>query len=107
MEPIELLVLFGVPSAITGLAIWWVKRRVEASEKKSQEQTQNIESLIMMIIESSKANQIGITAIARAVQRIPDAQCNGDMTEALAQMEEIQQREKQFLIGKGIKHIFE
>lgn len=107
MEIAELLLLFGIPSAITGLGIWWFKRRVEASEKKNQEQQENIEALIMMIVQSSKANQIGITAIARAVQRIPDAQCNGDMTAALAEIEKIQQQEKQFLINKGIKYIFE
>lgn len=107
MEIVELLLLFGVPSAITGLGVWWFKRRVEQSEKKSQEQQQNIEALIMMIVQSSKANQIGITAIAKAVQRIPDAHCNGDMTAALAEMEKIQQKEKQFLIDKGIKYIFE
>ena len=107
MTGLEIVMLFGIPSAITGLAVWWVKRRVEASEKKSQEQQQNIEALIMMIVQSSKANSIGITAIARAVQRIPDAQCNGDMTAALEKMEEIQQQEKQFLMSKGIKYIFE
>lgn len=107
MEIAELILLFGIPSAITGLGIWWFKRRVELSEKKNQEQQENIEALIMMIVQSSKANQIGIQAIARAVQRIPDAQCNGDMTAALAEMEKIQQQEKQFLINKGIKYIFE
>lgn len=103
----QLIAVFGIPSAITGLAVWWVKRRVEATEKKNQEQQENIEALIMMIVQSSKANQIGIQAIARAVQRIPDAKCNGDMTAALAEMEKIQQQEKQFLINKGIKYIFE
>lgn len=107
MEIAELILLFGIPSAITGLGVWWFKRRVEQSEKKNQEQQENIEALIMMIVQSSKANQIGIQAIARAVQRIPDAQCNGDMTAALAEMERIQQQEKQFLINKGIKYIFE
>jgi hypothetical protein len=107
VEVIELLLLFGIPTTITGLGVWWFKRRVEASEKKNQEQQANIEALIMMIVQSSKANQIGIQAIARAVQRIPDAQCNGDMTAALAEMEKIQQQEKQFLINKGIKYIFE
>ena len=107
MEIAELIMLFGIPSTITGLGVWWFKRRVEASEKTSQEQQENIEALIMMIVQSSKANQIGIQAIARAVQRIPDAKCNGDMTAALAEMEKIQAQEKQFLINKGIKYIFE
>lgn len=104
---IHILTAFGVPTAITGLGAWWIKRRIEASEKKSQQQQQNIEALVMMIVQSSKANSIGIAAIARAVQRIPDAQCNGDMTAALEKMEEMQMQEKQFLINKGIKYIFE
>ena len=107
MTPMELIAIFGIPTAITGLAVWWVKRRIEANEKHNQEQQDNIVALMMMMIESSKANQIGIRAIAKAVQRIPDAKCNGDMKEALAQMEEMQQKEKQFLIDKGIKYIFE
>ena len=107
MGPIEILTLFGIPGAITGLAVWWVKRKIEINEKKNADQQKNIEALIMMMIQSSKANQIGITAIAKAIQRIPDAKCNGDMTSALEQMEEIHKQEKQFLIDKGIKYIFE
>ena len=107
MSLLEILTLFGIPTTITGLGIWWIKRKVEANERKSQEQQKNIESLILMIVQSSKANSIGITAIAKVVQRIPDAQCNGDMTAALAEMEKIQQQEKRFLIDKGIKYIFE
>ena len=107
MGVLEIIALFGIPSAITGLAIWWIKKRIEKSEKKAQEQQNNIESLILMIVQSSKANQIGIEAIARAVQRIPDAQCNGDMKAALEQMQEIQAKEKQFLIERGIKYLFE
>ena len=107
MDASQLIILFGIPTAITGLGVWWIKRRIEANEKKNQQQQQNIEALVMMIIQSSKANQIGITAIAKAVQRIPDAHCNGDMTDALAKMEAIQDQEKKFLIDKGIKYIFE
>ena len=107
MSLLEILTLFGIPTTITGLGVWWIKRKVESNERKSQEQQKNIESLILMIVQSSKANSIGITAIAKAVQRIPDAKCNGDMTAALAEMEKIQQQEKQFLIDKGIKYIFE
>lgn len=107
MEIAQLIMLFGIPSSITGLGVWWFKKKVEETEKKSQEQQKNMEDLIMMIIQSSKANQIGITAIARAVQRIPDANCNGDMTAALAEMEQIQEQEKKFLMDKGIKYIFE
>lgn len=103
----QLFTLFGIPGAITGVAVWWFKRRIEKSEKRNQEREANLETLILLIVQSSKANQIGIEAIAKAIQRIPDAKCNGDMTAALAEMNKIQQAEKQFLIDKGIKYIFE
>lgn len=104
---IETLLAFGVPTAITGIAVWWLKRRVELSDKKHQEQEKNLESLVLMMMQSTRANSVGIQAIARAVQRIPDAHCNGDMTAALEEMGAIQNKEKQFLMDKGIKYIFE
>lgn len=104
---IQLLLTFGIPTAITGIAIWWFQRRIEKNEAKAKEHEANIESLVLMMIQTSKANTVGITAIAKAVQRIPDAHCNGDMTAALAQMEEIRKKEQQFLIDKGIKYLFE
>ena len=104
---IEWILAFGIPTAITGFAVWWLKRRIEASDKKHQEQEQNLESLVLMMMQSTRANTVGIQAIAQAVQRIPDAHCNGDMTAAIAEMKDIQDKEKQFLIDKGIKYIFE
>lgn len=104
---IEILVFFGVPAALTGLAVWWFKRRIERNEAKAKEHEANLESLVLMMMQTSRANTVGITAIARAVQRIPDANCNGDMTAALAEMEAIQKKEQQFIIDKGIKYLFE
>ena len=104
---IKIILAFGIPTAITGLAIWWLKRKIEASDKKHQEQEKNLENLVLMMMQSTRANTVGITAIAQAVQRIPDAHCNGDMKAALAEMGKIQDKEKQFLIDKGIKYIFE
>lgn len=103
----EILAFMGIPTAVVGLAFWYLKRRIVASEKKQQEKTLNTEALILMMMQSTRANTVGITAIAKAVQRIPDANCNGDMTKALEQMEEIQKKEQQFIIDKGIQHIFE
>lgn len=107
MELIELLILFGVPAAITGFGIWWLKRKIEKNEVKAKEHEANLEALVLMMMSSTRANSIGITAIARAVQRIPDAKCNGDMTAALDEMEKIQKKEQQFIIDKGVKYLFE
>lgn len=107
MSLLEIIALFGIPSAITGLAIWWFKKRIEKNEAKAKERESNLESLVLMMMQTSRANTVGITAIARAIQRIPDAQCNGDMTAALEEMDKIQKKEQQFIIDKGIKYIFE
>lgn len=107
MEIAELILLFGIPTAITGFCIWWVKRRIEQNEAKAKEHEANLEALILMMMQTSRANTVGITAIAKAVQRIPDAHCNGDMTEALEKMDTIQKKEQQFVLDKGIKYIFE
>lgn len=107
MELVQLISLFSIPGAITGLGVWWFKRKMEQNEAKRQERESNLEALVLMMMGTTRANTVGITAIARAVQRIPDAQCNGDMTAALKEIEEIQQKEKQFLMDKGIKYIFE
>lgn len=104
---IQLLLLFGIPTAITSLGSFLIKRRVEKSEAEAKEREQNLESLVLMMIQSSRANSVGITAIARAVQRIPDAHCNGDMKAALEEMEKIQTKEQQFITDKGIKYLFE
>ena len=103
----QLIAVFGIPTAITGIAVWWFKRRVERNEAKSKEHEANLEALVLMMMQTTRANTVGITAIARAVQRIPDAQCNGDMTAALEEMAQIQKKEQQFIIDKGIKYIFE
>ena len=103
----QLIAVFGIPSAITGVAVWFMKHRIERNEAKSREHESNLEALVLMMMQTSRANTVGITAIAKAVQRIPDAHCNGDMTSALEEMEAIQKKEQQFIIDKGIKYIFE
>lgn len=59
-----------------------------------------------MLMQTSRATNVLAEATARAVQRIPDAHCNGDMDSALKQAAEIQKLEKEFLLDQGIKHIF-
>lgn len=107
MEVTQLVLLFGIPTAITGFGIWLAQRRIQKNEAKAKEHEENLEALVLMMMQTARANTVGITAIARAVQRIPDAQCNGDMTAALEEMEKIQHKEQQFIIDKGIRYIFE
>ena len=107
MEIWEIILVFGVPTAITSLMFWIIKRKIEKNERQSIEKENNLQDLVLMMIETTRANTVGITAVAKAIQRIPDAHCNGDMTKALEYMKAIQEKEKDFLMDKGVKHIFE
>lgn len=96
----------GVPSAITGLAVWWLKKHIDKREAEREEKEANTEKLTLMILQSSRATIVLAEATAKAVQRIPDANCNGDMTAALERAAKIQREEQQFLFDQGVKHIF-
>lgn len=103
----SILVAAGVPTAFMGLLVWWLKRHIDKKEAKREEREANTEKLMLLIMQNSRATNVLAKATAIAVQRIPDAHCNGDMTSALAEAERIQTEEKDFLMDQGIKHIFE
>ena len=102
----EWILIMGIPSAITGILVWLIKKRMDKQEAAQIEREKNQEKLILMMMNSTRSNAVGIQAIARAIQRIPDAKCNGDMEAALATMAEYQAQEKEFIMEQGIKHIF-
>ena len=105
MTPLEILALFAIPSSITGLFVWWVKKKLDQQEERQLEREKNQEQLMVMMMNSTKANSIGIQAVARAVQRIPDAHADGDIDSAIEEMNKLQKAEDNFLTEQGIKHI--
>ncbi len=104
MDIWQLLVVLGIPSSLVGLAIWYFKKRVEEKEKERDERDKNLESLVLMMLQSTRANTILCVATAEAVR---DGHCNGNMTSALAAVDKVAQEEKKFLLDKSIKYIFE
>lgn len=102
----ELLTQWGVPTAITGLLIWWLKRYIDKRDAARERHDQAVEKYMMLIMQTSRATNVLAEATAKAVQRIPDAHCNGDMTSALAEAARIQKEEKDFLFQQGVDHIF-
>ena len=102
----EFVAAMGIPTAITGLLVWWLKRHIDKKERKREEREQNTEKLMLMIMQTSRATNVLAEATAKAVQRIPDAHCKGDMTAALEKAASIQKEEQAFLMDQGVKHIF-
>ncbi len=103
----EVMMAAGIPSAIMGLLMWWIKKKIDKQDEERQERERNQERLMILIMQTGRATSVLSEATARAVQRIPDAHCNGDMKKALDDAKRIQTEEKDFIINKGIKHIFE
>lgn len=102
----DFLLAMGVPSAVFGFLIWWLKRYIDKRDAKAEEREKNSENLMLLMMKEIRANNILAEATAKAVQRIPDAHCNGDMTAALDLASKIHKEEEQFMLDQGIKHVF-
>lgn len=106
MDISAFIAAMGIPSAICGLLVWYFKKKIDERDTRVDERERNLEKLMLMIMQTSRANNVLAMATARAVQRIPDAKCNGDMTAALEEATKLQTAEKDFLVEQGVKHIF-
>ena len=104
MDITAIIIAGGIPSAITGVLVWFFKKKIEANEKRQEEHNKNLESLVLMMLQSTRANSILCTATAEAVR---DGHCNGNMTKALETVNQVAKAEKEFLLDKSIKYIFE
>ena len=103
----QIALSFGIPSGVFGLFMWWFKRSIDKHDTEKEERENKKEELMILIMQTSMATNVLAEATARAVQRIPDAHCNGDMKLALEKASKIQAKEQELLMDEGIKHIFE
>lgn len=113
---VEIIMIMSIPSAITGFCFWMIERKMERRERRVQEyqreqrlQEEKREELReqneFFMLQAINASIALSRATARAVQRIPDAQCNGDMTAALEYADKIKREQQEFLAKQGIQNI--
>lgn len=102
----EILQEWSIPSAIVGLIVWLFKRYLDKRERERREREERIEMFMRHITLENRATHILAMATAKAVQRIPDAHCNGDMTKALEDAEKAQKGEKDFIVEQGLDRIW-
>ena len=112
------ILALGIPSAITGFLVWNFERKIakrEAKREKEQEERHKKEAerekareeLQILTIKGVSAPIALGEATAKAVQRIPDAHCNGDMHDALNYAIKIKHEQKDFLTRMGIASVVE
>lgn len=97
----------GIPSAIMGFMIWKLEQRITKREKQLEDQEKAQEDFLILMVQSTGASIALGEATARAVQRIPDAHCNGDMSAALDYAAEMKHKQKDFLAKQGIRAIWD
>ncbi len=128
----EIAAICGIPSALTvaivGFFVWLLERSIvkretaRAEEEAKREKARAAEEAKLeaerakqensrkafeknLLATSNAALALG-EATARAVQRIPDAHCNGDMHAALNYAAKIKHEQRDFLAAQGIDNIF-
>lgn len=116
MDLLQIAMIMGIPSAVTAFCFWLIEQRInrreeeinkkiERQEKEAEEkEALREESRILLIQSVNAAISLG-EATARAVQRIPDAKCNGDMHIALDYATKVKHEQKDFLTRQGVKNL--
>lgn len=128
----EIAAICGIPSALTvaivGFFVWLLERSIvkretaRAEEEAKREKARAAEDAKLEaerakqensrkvfeknLLASTNAALAVSEATARAVQRIPDAHCNGDMHAALNYAAKIKHEQRDFLAAQGIDNIF-
>lgn len=111
----------GLPSAFTGglvgLFFWRLQRKIEKRDAEAAAEAARREEREAQREEAREKNELNTIraigasialgeATARAVQRIPDAHCNGDMHAALDYAQRVKHELKDFLTEQGIQAIY-
>lgn len=103
-EFFDILQSWGIPGALVGFLVWYIKKRLDKNETKHEKENEHLRELVLMMLQSTRANTILGIATAEAVR---DGHCNGNMTSALEAVDKVARAEKEFLLDKSIKYIFE
>lgn len=104
---IVLAFLATIPSALTGVIVWRWERRMEKRQAERDKKDEAREQNELLNTQATWAAVTLAEATARAVQRIPDAKCNGDMHAALEYAAEVKHDQKEFLAKQGIHALYE
>lgn len=93
----------GIPSAVFGILIRQLNKTIDKRELAKEEKENARIRREILLVEVSMASLELAKATAEAVQRIPDAQCNGDMHAALEYAKNIKHKYQDFEREQSIK----
>jgi hypothetical protein len=101
---ITIILAMSIPSAFTGFCFWLLQKKIEKTDKaKDEKEAARLKNEVLLARCVGACFALG-EATAKAVQRIPDANCNGDMHEALDYATKIKHEQKDFFMEQGIQN---
>ena len=80
----------------------YINKKINKREKLIEAREKRVENFLLAILSSQRSTNALATATAKAVQRIPDAKCNGDMKAALEEATKCQAQENELLMQLGV-----
>lgn len=101
-----LVTLLGLPTAITAFCFWLLQQRISKRDQAQEERERAREKNEVLIIKGMGAAIALGEATAQAVQRIPDAHCNGDMHAALEYARKVKHEHKEFMTEQSVQALY-
>lgn len=103
----------GLPSAITAFCFWALERQIvkreeadkaerELRQKEADARDSRHKQYELCQLNMTAASMALAEATAEAVQRIPDAHCNGEMHAALEYAKKVKNEQKDFLRQQAV-----
>lgn len=106
LRHLDMRFLGSVDIGICGKRVVAVPEPITGSYAAKDDREKNKEQLEFMNVQATWAAIALAEATARAVQRIPDAKCNGDMHAALEYAEKVKRDQKDYLAKQGIHALY-
>lgn len=91
-----MLLAAGVPSAIFSFFVRRVEKKIDDAEAERKKHEENRINHEVMLIDMTMASLELAEVTAEAVQRIPDANCNGEMAQALQGAKDVKTKYRDF-----------
>ena len=99
--------IFAIPTTFMGICVWKLQRKIQKREEIEEARELAREETLNFIVKGTTASITLAEVTAQAVQRIPDAHCNGDMRAALDYAKSVKREHKDFLTKQGIHALYE
>ena len=102
IDVLGIIALFGIPSAVTGICFWYLKKYIDHKEARQEEARNAQRKNEILIIQSTQA-AIGLSeAVAIAMKH---GKTNGETEKAVDYAQSVVAEQHRFLTEEGILNI--